>query len=120
MNLDFSNLAAAAPQAPRPSADQVKALAREAGAAEGFTDRAPAAEPVSDAKPTRVAPPGSVLRQLRPPMVQMNIKVPEGVRSAFVEEMEREAATNRAIRSAGDFLELILTEWKKERTPTSQ
>ena len=112
MNLDFSSIAETPQAKPKPDSAHVKEVARQAGAAEGFTDRqSKAAAPLTQ-HATGMVP---HVRHLRPPMVQMNLKVPETVRSAFMEAYDKEMASNRAIRSLGDFLDLVFTEWQEGR-----
>jgi hypothetical protein len=95
LDLSFDELGA--PSAPKPSAEVVKRVAKEAGAAEGYTDR--------------VAP-KAVLRE---PTVQINAKVPADFRDRFMTALAEETARNRAVRSIGDFLMVLFEDWEARR-----
>lgn len=78
-------------------ADSVRRIAKDAGAADGFTDR---------------LIPKPVLRE---PTVQINAKVPADFRDRFMAALAEETARNRAVRSIGDFLMVIFEEWEARR-----
>jgi hypothetical protein len=106
MNLNFSDIGDS-PE--KPPASVAREIAKEAGAAEGFTQRV---QP-----PTAVA---EILASTRAksPIVQLNLRLRQETRDAIQAAYEREAEHNRAIRSIGEFMELVFNEWQEGRTKT--
>jgi len=89
LDLGFDDLA------PGPAHKPDHQAARAAGEAEGFT--------------ARIAAPASP----RQPKAQLNLKVPPEFADAFMIAYREEALRDRAIRSAGEFLEKIFADWQK-------
>jgi hypothetical protein len=93
INLDFGDIAVRQDERPTPA--QIKAVAGQAGSAEGFTDRAPSPK-------KRIV------------TVQLNLKVPVDFRNRFMARVEQETDNNRAIRSAGEFLVMVFEQWERQ------